>query len=133
MTEHNLQKKIVKILKKDYKIVKDQVPLMNRCADVVYVDDSNEIISLEIKLKNWKQAIKQAKDHSLVVDRSYICMPSNQNYKKNIEFNLKLREFNIGLLFFDTKKNNFEVVHTPSKSVFNWKPSRKKLALILNV
>ena len=59
----------------DYKNIIREVPFLSRSIDMVLVTHKNEIVSIEFKLKNWKQAIKQALDHKNGADRAYICMP----------------------------------------------------------
>ena len=51
--------------------------------------NKNEIVSIEFKLKNWKQAIKQALDHKNGTDRSYICMPERIIHKISQKKNKK--------------------------------------------
>jgi hypothetical protein len=101
MTEIYIQQKIVNILKNTCLIVMDEVPVLTRCADIVYRNDQNELISIEVKLADWKKAIKQAKDHSLVVDRAYICLPEP---KQKDVFLKKIKKYlgdaSIGLLFY---------------------------------
>ncbi|PXV62132.1 hypothetical protein C7954_15010 [Halanaerobium congolense] len=49
--------------------------IIKRTIDLVLIIHKNEIVSIEFKLKYWKQVIKQALDHKNGADRAYICIP----------------------------------------------------------
>ena len=60
---------------KQYKIVKQEVPFLSRCIDVILINEYDEIISIEFKVSKWRHAIEQAKNHKLGADKAYICLP----------------------------------------------------------
>ena len=88
-----------------FKAVKQEVPFLSRCIDIVLIDNSDVIISIEFKVKNWRHAIEQAVNHKLGADMSYICLP-----KRKISDVLRksLEESGVGLLIFD--KNSEEII-----------------------
>ena len=73
--------------------------------DYVFYSKTNidiSVISFELKLKNWKQAIKQAFRYKNFSHASYVVMPM-QNIsiaENNIDV---FRRYNIWLILFDTK------------------------------
>lgn len=60
-------------LKLDYK-VELEIPIYRNRIDLVAYNDE-EIIAVELKLKNWKRALRQAAYYQLGADFSYIAMP----------------------------------------------------------
>jgi hypothetical protein len=62
-----------------YKYVALEVPFLSRCIDMVMISDNGRIYTIEFKINNIKQAIKQARDHSLGADYSYVCIPARAN------------------------------------------------------
>lgn len=84
--------------KKEYKLVKCEVPFLSRCIDVVLVDQNDRIISIEFKVNKWRHAIEQAINHKLGADVAYICLP-----KRKITETLTsaIKDAGIGLLIYD--------------------------------
>lgn len=80
---------------------------------VFYAKGSHDIsiISFELKLKNWKRAVKQAFRYKSFSNISYVVLSaSSVNAALN---NIELFErYNIGLAKFD-KDNYFEILHKP--------------------
>jgi hypothetical protein len=90
-----------------------EVPILGRSADLVYIKDDS-LFSVEFKLHNWRRAIKQARDHQLATDYSYICMP-NRNVSKILSEELRI--YGIGLFFYKEKGEwPFEEVIKASRS-----------------
>lgn len=81
-----------------YKTVKQEVPFLSRCIDVILVDHNDTIISVEFKISKWRHAIEQAINHKLGADKAYICLP-----KRRITpiLHNALEESGVGLLLFD--------------------------------
>jgi len=93
-------------------------PLLGRCADLVYIA-KNKLFSVEFKLKDWKKAIKQARDHRLGADYAYICMPER---KVSVEMREEIRRSGLGLIFY-RKQGRWpfkEIIKAP-KSIDTWK------------
>lgn len=51
-----------------------EAPLLGRSVDLIYYRDG-ELHSIEFKLKDWRRAITQARDHQLGADFANICLP----------------------------------------------------------
>jgi hypothetical protein len=82
--------------------------------DFVFYAKENQdisIISFELKLKNWKQAVKQAFRYKSFSNVAYVVLSTSSiNAALN---NIELFErYNIGLAKFD-KNNYFEILHRP--------------------
>jgi len=99
---------------KQYKIVKQEVPFLSRCIDVILINEYDEIISIEFKVSKWRHAIEQAKNHKLGADKAYICLP-----ERNISEVLKkaVADAGIGLFLFDSSKADviYEAIPAPSQ------------------
>lgn len=93
--------------KNDCLVIKQEVPFLSRCIDIVYINKNQEVISIELKVHDWRHAIEQATNHKLGADRSYICIPKR---KISDTLSTALQSTGIGLLFFD-KSNNEEPVY----------------------
>lgn len=99
-----------------------EVPLLGRSVDLAIMLD-DEVISVEFKLKNWRRAISQAKDHRLGADYAYICMPRERISAAVIE---AVRKGGIGLLTVDTNEHwPFEVVVGAPRSKDVWPPAKQ--------
>ena len=134
MSEELAQSIITRVLKKRYSVVVNEVPILSRCIDIVFINEYNEIVSIEIKLKDWRKGIYQAKDHQLVADKSYIYLPKKKGgISKGLEACLK--DTGIGLCFFSQTKrtDRFKIteVKTAEKSKLTWENSRKKIEEII--
>jgi hypothetical protein len=79
------------------------VPLGPKRIDLVFTsDDPNKIIAVEVKVKNWREALKQALVYQMCADESYVAI--HQRYSKPINRE-KFEELGIGLIMVDTTKN----------------------------
>jgi len=132
MLEIQIQNILFRNFKKKYAHVLKEAPVFSRSIDLVYVNKEREVISIEIKINDWRRAIDQAADHQLVVDRSYICLP---NKKKGVSGELSnlLDSTGIGLFFFEKKSKTIELeeIRPAQKTDFSWQPSREQLEKLL--
>lgn len=80
-----------------------EVPFLSRCIDMVMVTSENETITIEFKIKNWRQAIEQAKNHKLGADRAYICLPSRNPSEALVQ---ALEEEELGLFMYEPNNPN---------------------------
>lgn len=100
MLEHDMMEIGYEYLSKlpNIKVIKKEVPFLSRCIDIVMLNDSDEIISIEFKVSKWRHAIEQAINHKLGADKAYICLPM-----RNITATLSnaVEEAGIGLLLYD--------------------------------
>jgi len=54
--------------------VRDEVPLHGRYADLL-VQHEDELIAVELKLEDWREALAQAMHYQVAAHKSYIAMP----------------------------------------------------------
>ncbi len=132
MSESQIQNILFDTLKKRHRFVLKEAPVFSRSIDIVYINEQKELISIEIKLNDWRKAVNQAKDHQLVADKSYICLPSK---KKGISEDLLslLEGTGIGLFVFSEDSGNLQLKEVrPAKSLsFSWQPSRIQLEKLI--
>lgn len=132
MLEIQIQNILFRDFKKKYQYVLKEAPVFSRSIDLVYINEEQEVVSVEIKLRDWRRAITQAIDHQLVVDRAYICLPNKKRGVSDELLNL-LDSTGIGLLFFKKKFGivKLQEVKPAQKTDFSWWPSREKLEKLL--
>jgi hypothetical protein len=103
------------------------VPSMSRCVDIaVRARAKDEILTIELKLANWRRALRQARDHLLAADRAYVCVPAIKLTASCIG---ECRSRGIGLLALESHRSGYrvkEVVAAP-KSRTLWGVSRGRL------
>ena len=73
-----------------------EVPIYRNYADMIAYND-DELIAIELKLKNWKRALRQAAYYQLGTDRTYIAMPFYEAFEVYKRANQLGRE-RVGLL-----------------------------------
>jgi len=78
-----------------------EVPFLNRCIDMVMINEKGVIFTVEFKISNIRHAIRQAYDHALGADYAFICMP--ETTKINMEL---LKSKNIGLFLYNPFSEN---------------------------
>jgi hypothetical protein len=98
-----------------------EVPVYRNRADMVAYND-NELIAVELKLKNWKRALRQAAYYQLGADVTYIAMPFGEAFEVYKKRKMLNRE-RVGLLA--VIMNNHEV-----RELIKPEPSVKKLDYI---
>ena len=73
-----------------------EVPIGKRRIDWIFVNKNNsEIVAVELKVKNWKNAFRQALSNTFCSHKSYIAIW--HEYYKNINLRL-LEKYGIGVL-----------------------------------
>ncbi|MGE4296014.1 MAG: hypothetical protein AB7E49_09965 [Campylobacterales bacterium] len=107
LTEYDLVK-IVKSKIVGYTIM-EEISFFRRSIDMVLIDEDNGILkTIEFKLNNWKKALMQIRDHQVVADYSYLCMPKKENIHPELKAHLEKE--GIGLLLFDLEHKRLETV-----------------------
>jgi hypothetical protein len=87
------------------------------------------VFSIEFKLRDWKRAIKQARDHKLAADYAYVCLPKRKDVTSLLP---AFRAHGIGLLFFDDDGDwPFEVVEEAPRSGETWTVARNEIGELL--
>lgn len=71
-----------------------EVPFLDRSIDLVYEQGAG-YVTIEFKRKDWRRAIRQARDHQLGAKGSYICLPKDRVTDEVI---LEAKEAGIGIL-----------------------------------
>jgi len=108
----------------DSVLVCSPAPLLGRCVDLAYVA-SGAVTTVEFKLRDWRRAIRQARDHRLAADYAFICMPERQVSAQMLS---ALDDADVGLLFYvqDTPWP-FVVVKEAPRSSEIWAAARSAL------
>lgn len=116
MLEYDMMESGYKYLSQqpNIKVIKKEVPFLSRCIDIVIINKSNEIISIEFKLSKWRHAIEQAINHKLGADKAYICLPKR---KVTPALSKAIQDAEIGLLLYDGDSNIkiIEAIPLPDK------------------
>lgn len=116
MIEYDMMESGYKYLSQqpNIKVIKKEVPFLSRCIDIVIINKSNEIISIEFKLSKWRHAIEQAINHKLGADKAYICLPKR---KVTPALSKAIQDAEIGLLLYDDDSNIkiIEAIPLPDK------------------
>ncbi len=76
----------------------------------------NIVLSVELKLNNWKKAITQAKNYQLGSDFVYIAFPLQKIFKILRKSELYLVREGIGLLSINEKTNEVNIILKSKKS-----------------
>lgn len=97
---------------KDFFILQEVDGMIGRPDILLKSKTNKKIITIEVKLKNWKRALQQAYKYRSFSDVAYICM-DEKNVKPALE-NLDLfKKCNIGLLTINSK-NKIRIYFEPS-------------------
>ena len=100
--------------KKGY-VIKREVRIGYCRADIVGFKN-NHVISVELKMNNWKKAIIQAKNYQLGSDFVYIGFPLQKIYNVFRKAESILSNEGIGLISINEKTNKVNIVIKPKKS-----------------
>ncbi len=124
MTELQLVNKVREMLVAEGKTVYLEVPFLSRCIDMLIVQN-DEVTSVEFKMRDWRKAIAQSREHLLGVDKAYVCLPHRKSIteKMRIEF----ENAGIGLLFFSEDNPPFKEMIPAKRSEIKWDISRRWL------
>lgn len=108
-----------------------ELNLVKNIDDKYHIDQEYEfgfdyVVAIEVKLRDWKRALKQAYRYKWFSDRSYVCLPDDSSFsaKKNIS---EFVEYGIGLLTFHDN-GKIERVYEPPVST----PVEPKMTMLLN-
>lgn len=114
-TEQQMSKQFEKYLKTNFgnTYLKEQQGLFGIPDFVYYAKQEEEIsfVSFELKLKNWKQAAKQAFRYKSFSNISYVVIGSRSANAAMNNIDL-FKKYNIGLASFDSN-NYFEFLFKP--------------------
>lgn len=127
MLEQTIQKTLFRYLKRKHRKAKEEIFVLNRCVDIAYINENGELITIEIKLRDWRKAIRQAIDHQMYADRAYICMPKHTNIGKLLVD--ELSKYGVGLLLVDVsgKRLRLEEKVEAERARYCWEQARNKV------
>ena len=135
MTEQAIQEKIFSSIKSQFEKAGLEISVLNRCIDIAYLNADSELITIEIKLRDWRTALKQALDHQLYADRAYIYLPKPRRGEASPKLIELLNEYGIGLVWFkfdgEGEGLSFEELVVARKSLSYWPVARKKIESML--
>ena len=85
-----------------------------------WVPIAKEVIAIEAKIKDWKRGVLQASRYKSFADKVYLALPKETIKSVNLEL---LRSLNVGLISYDPKSNQKEVILecSTSKPIFEYK------------
>lgn len=101
-----------------------QVPFFNKVIDLVAIDNQNNLVGIEFKLKDWKKALKQAITNSNAFDYLYVCVPGGKYTLSLIE---KANELGIGVMIYNSEVNTIRIIHAAEKINRQWLPNKNFL------
>lgn len=107
-----------------------EAALLGRSVDLVFYK-GDAVYSVEFKLKDWRRACQQAKDHQLGADFAYICLPH-----KTVTENMRKTATDLGIGVFGFCNEAawpFETLVEASRSTVLWPVARSRLLKSMKV
>jgi len=98
------------LLNNDY-IYKDNKFYLKK--EITFNNPIKKLVAIEVKLKDWRQGIMQARRYKSFTNECYLAILSN--YEKNIDYSY-LEKFGIGLILFNSKTGNIWIKRKPVKN-----------------
>ncbi len=107
-----------------------EVPLMSRLIDVYGVRRADrKTVAVELKVKNWRQALRQARNYLLAADQVYVAVP-NAHVAPPLRRRELFREMGIGLLAIDGQETH--VLIRPRASRYSRDGFKRKLISLVS-
>lgn len=122
LLEFDLIEKVRPHLINEY-IIFEEVGFFNRSIDMVLIKNRG-LITVEFKIKDWRQAITQVRGHLIVADYSYVCMPERKISEQLITL---LKKYGIGLWLYRLDEDKIIKKVKAHKSPFQWEYYKKHL------
>lgn len=104
-------------------MVFEEVGLFNRSIDMVLLNKSN-LVTIEFKINNWRQAVKQIKGHLIAADFAYLCMPERRVSEQLLAL---LTTHGIGLWLYDFGSERLVEKIKPKRSQYQYAYYKKSL------
>jgi hypothetical protein len=120
--EYELIKHVSNYLKKEGYRLFYEIRIGYCIADIVAIKNET-VMAVELKLRDWKKAIIQAKNYQLSADFVYLAFPLNRSFNVLKKAEHILKKENIGLLII--KEDNCEV-----RKIINAGKSKRKICSI---
>ncbi len=108
-----------------------EVRMINRWVDLVAVK-GDEVVAVEIKIRNWREALRQAVAYQLGADYSFVAMPfghASQAYRNRYWF----RKEGVGLIAIRPHHKDIRVFVEPERSTRMMPIVRDNLFVILEL
>jgi hypothetical protein len=98
---------------------------MTRSVDAIAVDSKGTMLAIEFKLRDWRSAVRQVRDHKVSCELVAICMPRKAptDHMRNV-----LEEEGIGFIAYDWDADELEFSIQPKPSAYYWETAGKWLA-----
>lgn len=81
--------------------------------DTSLINPIKKLVAIEVKLRDWKQGILQARRYKSYTDECYLAILSR--YEKNVDKNY-LNQFGIGLILFNEENGEIWIKEKPTKN-----------------
>jgi hypothetical protein len=108
--------------KKGFKVT-TEVPMLSKRIDIVCLKaETQDVIAIEAKLKNWKRGIRQASTYRIGSDFTYLAIHRSVSHRVDERL---LEETNIGLIVVD--KNKIEILFEASKHMITHQKIREDI------
>ena len=95
LLEKDIEKDVTTFIENQGYVVYPQIRLLNRRIDLLGIRADNQMLAVELKIRNWKQAIHQAYLGSLCASKAFVALPSTTLHL--VDLNIFIRT-GIGLL-----------------------------------
>jgi len=108
MNEYEMEMNIYRRLLRYPVMVAQQISLgcNKRIVDLAYLA-CGDLVTIELKIKDWRHALEQAADHLDVADYAYVVMPPYKRITRPME--LSFTQSGIGLCFYRPPKKTIEI------------------------
>lgn len=106
--------------------VATEIPLLDRTVDLAYLVQE-DVVTIEFKVKDWRQALRQSLDHLLGADFVIICLTHVNSWP--IALVEAAKTHGIGLVkYCESEMWPFELRLRPKRSKFIWEPAREQVS-----
>ena len=123
-TEAALVETVCGILRADGWRTLTEVGLMTRSVDAIAIDAQGTVLAIEFKLRDWRSAVRQVRDHKVACQMVAICMPRKAPSDSMREV---LEQEGIGFLAYDATTGTLEFALQPKPSTYYWETAGKWL------
>lgn len=114
--ERDIQTHLMKWLKKNgAQEVEDEIGLLGGIADIIYIDEKRKLCCIEVKLKDWKEVIEQARHRLNWAELVYIAMPIPKTYYLRKKIETFAKEHGLGVMWL-IDNHLWQVAETPQES-----------------
>lgn len=101
-----------------------EVPVHNRMVDLVALDEEDNLVGVEFKLKDWKRAIDQSLANKLSFDYTYVCVPKKR-FVERLRF--EAERVGVGIMVVDPESGLICVELDAQRIEKRWPPNHEFL------